>query len=118
MRFSRTEVKESYVALHISSRQPWTAAGWRCQAGAGRRRRGRLMAATPRITATRPSPTAGRKVSPSSRMPSITLNPERRKRSEEHKSELQSLMRTSYAVYCCEKKKPRETRDKQVLYLT
>src|SRR3546814_1000230 len=29
------------------------------------------------------------------------------KRSEEHTSELQSLMRTSYAVFCLKKKKPR-----------
>src|SRR3546814_5217687 len=29
---------------------------------------------------------------------------ERRKRSEEHTSELQSLMRTSYAVFCLKKK--------------
>src|SRR3546814_10125340 len=27
-------------------------------------------------------------------------------RSEEHTSELQSLMRSSYAVFCCKKKKP------------
>src|SRR3546814_10680796 len=33
----------------------------------------------------------------------IPLNP---KRSEEHTSELQSLMRTSYAVFCLTKKKP------------
>src|SRR3546814_4958875 len=30
-------------------------------------------------------------------------------RSEEHTSELQSLMRTSYAVFCLKKKKPRAT---------
>src|SRR3546814_4338214 len=30
---------------------------------------------------------------------------ERRRRSEEHTSELQSLMRTSYAVFCLKKKK-------------
>src|SRR3546814_10331920 len=29
-----------------------------------------------------------------------------RRRSEEHTSELQSLMRTSYAVFCLKKKKP------------
>src|SRR3546814_7996981 len=29
-------------------------------------------------------------------------------RSEEHTSELQSLMRSSYAVYCCKKKKKNE----------
>src|SRR3546814_10085702 len=31
------------------------------------------------------------------------------KRSEEHTSELQSLMRTSYAVFCLKKKKPQHT---------
>src|SRR3546814_4008915 len=33
------------------------------------------------------------------------LRPERRRRSEEHTSELQSLMRISYAVFCLKKKK-------------
>src|SRR3546814_5583705 len=32
-------------------------------------------------------------------------------RSEEHTSELQSLMRISYAVFCLKKKKNRQTRD-------
>src|SRR3546814_10829299 len=32
-------------------------------------------------------------------------NPKKRKRSEEHTSELQSLMRISYAVFCLKKKK-------------
>src|SRR3546814_4677216 len=32
-------------------------------------------------------------------------NPERRSRSEEHTSELQSLMRISYAVFCLKKKR-------------
>src|SRR3546814_9119220 len=31
------------------------------------------------------------------------------KRSEEHTSELQSLMRSSYAVFCLKKKKPNKT---------
>src|SRR3546814_6319280 len=34
-----------------------------------------------------------------------------RARSEEHTSELQSLMRISYAVFCLKKKKKRETND-------
>src|SRR3546814_1257472 len=38
-----------------------------------------------------------------------------RKRSEEHTSELQSLMRTSYAVFCVQKKKQK---DKQELSTT
>src|SRR3546814_4794021 len=32
-------------------------------------------------------------------------------RSEEHTSELQSLMRTSYAVFCLKKKRPRQTEE-------
>src|SRR3546814_2828773 len=36
-------------------------------------------------------------------------------RSEEHTSELQSLMRTSYAVFCLKKKKQDHTRDLQNL---
>src|SRR3546814_1123303 len=35
---------------------------------------------------------------------------ERRARSEEHTSELQSLMRISYAVFCLKKKKNRHTK--------
>src|SRR3546814_1821813 len=35
------------------------------------------------------------------------------KRSEEHTSELQSLMRISYAVFCLKKKKKKETRQKK-----
>src|SRR3546814_3241211 len=38
------------------------------------------------------------------------LFPNARKRSEEHTSELQSLMRISYAVFCLKKKKKRGTR--------
>src|SRR3546814_10248338 len=39
-----------------------------------------------------------------------------RQRSEEHTSELQSLMRISYAVFCLKKKKNDETRQKINLY--
>src|SRR3546814_5571575 len=35
------------------------------------------------------------------------------RRSEEHTSELQSLMRISYAVFCLKKKKKRKTHDKK-----
>src|SRR3546814_9669186 len=35
----------------------------------------------------------------------------RRNRSEEHTSELQSLMRNSYAVFCLKKKKPHKQKD-------
>src|SRR3546814_8528685 len=39
-----------------------------------------------------------------------------RRRSEEHTSELQSLMRISYAVFCLKKKKKKqETRDTHIL---
>src|SRR3546814_2186997 len=36
----------------------------------------------------------------------------RARRSEEHTSELQSLMRTSYAVFCLKKKKKQKTQNK------
>src|SRR3546814_10687539 len=39
------------------------------------------------------------------RMPEIVARPELARRSEEHTSELQSLMRISYAVFCLKKKK-------------
>src|SRR3546814_6356949 len=37
--------------------------------------------------------------------------PAKSKRSEEHTSELQSLMRISYAVFCLKKKKKNKTKD-------
>src|SRR3546814_1909713 len=37
--------------------------------------------------------------------PGLQAGPEARERSEEHTSELQSLMRNSYAVFCLKKKK-------------
>src|SRR3546814_1991162 len=40
----------------------------------------------------------------------------RRKRSEEHTSELQSLMRISYAVFCLKKKKIRQTSNRRRNY--
>src|SRR3546814_7756480 len=42
-----------------------------------------------------------------------TANPTGSKRSEEHTSELQSLMRISYAVFCLKKKKKKTTTNKQ-----
>src|SRR3546814_1180197 len=42
----------------------------------------------------------------------------RRHRSEEHTSELQSLMRISYAVFCLKKKKKRHTTKTTVKYIT
>src|SRR3546814_1079670 len=38
-------------------------------------------------------------------------------RSEEHTSELQSLMRISYAVFCLKKKKKHDTRQKKQQYI-
>src|SRR3546814_2074507 len=67
---------------------------------------------------------AARKATPSQRPPGITANS--LGRSEEHTSELQSLMRISYAVFCLKKKKrhythnehtPKDTtRTKQTIY--
>src|SRR3546814_9796499 len=39
------------------------------------------------------------------------------RRSEEHTSELQSLMRISYAVFCLKKKKPKTSIDQQLCNL-
>src|SRR3546814_8682178 len=39
-------------------------------------------------------------------------------RSEEHTSELQSLMRTSYAVFCLKKKKEQKQKKKPIRYRT
>src|SRR3546814_10469259 len=63
----------------------------------------RIIAATPRAR-TRPSrPASG---------PSGWMNTSA-SRSEEHTSELQSLMRNSYAVFCLKKKKHKITKHKQ-----
>src|SRR3546814_1010788 len=45
-------------------------------------------------------------------VPVVFFGPSQTLRSEEHTSELQSLMRISYAVFCLKKKKP-STRGKQ-----
>src|SRR3546814_6017157 len=50
------------------------------------------------------------KTSVTSMPPAIQPN-----RSEEHTSELQSLMRTSYAVFCLKKKKKYETKQHHIL---
>src|SRR3546814_9558115 len=42
------------------------------------------------------------------RMPAGSHEPEAPKRSEEHTSELQSLMRISYAVFCLKKKRKKQ----------
>src|SRR3546814_10271491 len=42
----------------------------------------------------------------------------RKRRSEEHTSELQSLMRISYAVFCLKKKKKKETKRTQKIVNT
>src|SRR3546814_7679472 len=62
---------------------------------------------------TKPSP--DRKPPPlrCSRLPDATSRVRRRQRSEEHTSELQSLMRISYAVFCLKKKKYNRPQTKQ-----
>src|SRR3546814_10236297 len=45
--------------------------------------------------------------------PTSALDPEKVNRSEEHTSELQSLMRISYAVFCLKKKKKQNTQNTQ-----
>src|SRR3546814_6644473 len=50
-------------------------------------------------------------IPPGSRASPKALNTPDWTRSEEHTSELQSLMRISYAVFCLKKKKPKELLD-------
>src|SRR3546814_3997070 len=47
---------------------------------------------------------ASESAAPAGRSPQTTASRQRRRRSEEHTSELQSLMRISYAVFCLKKK--------------
>src|SRR3546814_657117 len=56
-----------------------------------------------RIVGRQQSLAAQRDIAPYGHLPSQSLEPPRR-RSEEHTSELQSLMRISYAVFCLQKK--------------
>src|SRR3546814_5896512 len=65
----------------------------------------RRRRSTPDSTKTDFSPAAPSSVEPeaNSRSPGTAIT-RRRLRSEEHTSELQSLMRTSYAVFCLKKK--------------
>src|SRR3546814_10148046 len=58
----------------------------------------------PRISTSTKIPTAAAKIDRAT-----TARLRRRRRSEEHTSELQSLMRISYAVFCLQKKKQNET---------
>src|SRR3546814_10205712 len=69
----------------------------------GYRRQGR-----PRCRARRESPKArhARRLRPPPRPRAAGCRGRLRHRSEEHTSELQSLMRISYAVFCLKKKKP------------
>src|SRR3546814_10259012 len=61
----------------------------------------------PTPVAARPAPTA-RRTAPTA--PLRSSHKARRHRSEEHTSELQSLMRNSYAVFCLKKKKKSTTK--------
>src|SRR3546814_4688335 len=54
-------------------------------------------------TSTRRTRSCGKRADAS--MPTVSKSPNSQKRSEEHTSELQSLMRISYAVLCLKKKK-------------
>src|SRR3546814_8187451 len=53
-----------------------------------------------------PPLTSSMKLMPCPRSPGVKRSLTRPNRSEEHTSELQSLMRISYAVFCLTKKKP------------
>src|SRR3546814_5778521 len=82
----------------------WRSRGWDWAARTSRR----WSTSGARPTASRPSPT-----------PRTTAGfPRATARSEEHTSELQSLMRISYAVFCLKKKKRKERHketDQQVI---
>src|SRR3546814_9641402 len=65
------------------------------------RQRGRRATMRHRLTAFRPATSPTRWIS--------LLHRARYRRSEEHTSELQSLMRISYAVFCLKKKKKKHT---------
>src|SRR3546814_8763504 len=87
-RSTRTYTLFPYTTLFRSHAAPGAAGPGRLAGDAGRQlraaeRRGHLALRTDRVAAVRPTG---------------------RRRSEEHTSELQSLMRISYAVFCLKKK--------------
>src|SRR3546814_3291234 len=53
-------------------------------------------------------------LSRSTRLDDVKSGKGRRRRSEEHTSELQSLMRISYAVFCLKKKKKKQLKQQQI----
>src|SRR3546814_3594464 len=82
-------------------RQPVRGHAHRLAAGGARRLgRGDVVAPPPRRAARRTLAAV---------TPALRLGADRRDRSEEHTSELQSLMRISYAVFCLKKKKNKKT---------
>src|SRR3546814_2960297 len=79
----------------------------------GKPRRGRTRSprnALPAIFSSRQKPRNARSVTMSRRL-IPALRRRTANRSEEHTSELQSLMRISYAVFCLKKKKKRKIKD-------
>src|SRR3546814_2134947 len=93
---TRGESRESYCSL-ASSASPEVAAAWALYSSA---------VSLPSASASAASKTwvSAGTVATSAllRLPSLSTS---RSRSEEHTSELQSLMRISYAVFCLKKKK-------------
>src|SRR3546814_4761137 len=97
-RSTRTDTLFPYTTLFRSALRWHGEAGQAAQAGPPR---GGLPAAGCRPDA--PPGRAGRFMTPAAQP--VT-------RSEEHTSELQSLMRISYAVFCLKKKKTKQTTNK------
>src|SRR3546814_5954569 len=64
------------------------------------------------LAVTKPQPLARRFLV--SRHEQVQVHPARNDRSEEHTSELQSLMRISYAVFCLKKKTTKNTKKKKI----
>src|SRR3546814_5133185 len=98
-RSTRTDTLFPYTTLFRSSRS-----APRAPRSAGHRRAPRGRARRPRSPVTPPAACRHQ-------LPTDT----RRTRSEEHTSELQSLMRISYAVFCLKKKKTQQAHTRQQL---
>src|SRR3546814_7729728 len=100
-RSTRTDTLFPYTTLFRSDRRLWHAA--RSLVPEGRRRpfsdHGRAVGFVARIAPARNQEFIRSCCGP------FHVRPGRQRRSEEHTSELQSLMRISYAVFCLKKKK-------------
>src|SRR3546814_2266078 len=103
-RSTRTDTLFPYPTLFRSEPHQICRRAQRCDDGLAHRDQGRVAEASQRHLSTRPVGLARRLRVDAARPPDARCADAAARRSEEHTSELQSLMRISYAVFCLKKK--------------